>query len=368
VIDEHELVRRAVERLAPPEPAFDRLLHRRDRRRRSERTAALVGIAIFAATVWAVANSEPRRTTQPAVPRPTTVRVPEPVPEATYPGPVGLTRLPSPGSTPSSPTTGQLVLHFGFAHTAGDPGTFRLNLYEDGRLIWNRLGDGRTRTAKPTGWIEQRLTAEGVDLIRSEVLSTGLFDQDLHFSGGEGLFSGAVEIYDGDHRVVVTWGDIGDLRPDDVETAAPTPEQVTSLKRLDARLLNTAAWLPASAWEDQELLPFVPARFAVCYDTVWDIGLERVLAWFPPRAEDLLRSGGRTYEAFRGGADSPGGIDIWCSHVTTEQARSLARILDDAGSQEIEGEDQLGYVFGGDDLENAQVTMWLHPVLPNDVR
>jgi hypothetical protein len=367
VIDEHELVRRAVERLAPPEPAFDRLLDRRDRRRRNERTAALVGIAVFAATAWAVANSEPRRTVQPAVPRPTTVRVPEPVPEATYPGPVGLTGLPSPGSTPSSPTKGQLVLHFGFAHTAGDPGNFRLNLYEDGRLIWNRLGDGRTRTAKPTGWIEQRLTAEGVDLIRSEVLSTGLFDRDLHFSGGEGLFSGAVEVQDGDLRVLVTWGDVGAIDLDGVERVVPTREQATALRRLDARLLNTAAWLPASAWEDQELRPFVPSMFSICYDTEADIGLEGVLAQFPREADDLLRSWQPTYEAIRGGADSPTGIDIWCSRAPTEQARSLARVLDDARSQEIEGQGELGYVFGGDDPETADVILWFGAVLPHDV-
>lgn len=367
MIDEHELLRRAVDRLAPPEPAFDRLLRRRDRLRRNERAAALAGIAVFAVTAWVVGNSEPRRTVQPAVPRPTMVQVPEPVPEATYPGPVGLTGLPSPGSTPSSPIRGRLVLSFGFAHTAGDPGNFRLNLYEDGRLIWNRLGDPDTRDAQPTGWIEQRLTAAGVDLIRSEVLSTGLFDRDLHFSGGEGLFSGAVEVRDGDRRVLVTWGDVGDIGLDGVERVVATHEQALALKRLDARLLNTAAWLPASAWEDQEFRPFVPSMFAICYHTEEDLNLEGVLARFPRGAEDLLRSWQRTYEAIRGGADSPTGIDIWCSRAPTEDARSLARVFDEARSQEIEGQGELGYVFGGDEPENAVVILWFIPVLPHDV-
>jgi Tol biopolymer transport system component len=55
VIDEREIVRVAVERLAPPEPSYERLLQRRDRKRRNQRiTAGVVGIAIFMAAVWIV--------------------------------------------------------------------------------------------------------------------------------------------------------------------------------------------------------------------------------------------------------------------------------------------------------------------------
>ena len=55
MIDEREIVRRAVEALDPPEPAFERLRHRRDRKRRNQRIAAgVVGIAVFVAAVWIV--------------------------------------------------------------------------------------------------------------------------------------------------------------------------------------------------------------------------------------------------------------------------------------------------------------------------
>jgi hypothetical protein len=57
VIDEREIVRVAVERLAPPEPAYERLVERRDRKRRNQRiTAGVVGIAVFVAAVWIVTS------------------------------------------------------------------------------------------------------------------------------------------------------------------------------------------------------------------------------------------------------------------------------------------------------------------------
>jgi dipeptidyl aminopeptidase/acylaminoacyl peptidase len=86
VIDEREIVRRAVEALDPPEPAFERLLHRRDRKRRNQRIAAgVLGIAVFVAAVWIVTSvGSFDRTHQPAIqPTPT----PEPsltAPEVDY--------------------------------------------------------------------------------------------------------------------------------------------------------------------------------------------------------------------------------------------------------------------------------------------
>jgi len=68
VIDEREIVRVAVERLAPPEPSYERLVQRRDRKRRNQRIAAgVVGIAVFVAAVWIVTTAGSfDRTTTPA--------------------------------------------------------------------------------------------------------------------------------------------------------------------------------------------------------------------------------------------------------------------------------------------------------------
>jgi hypothetical protein len=53
MIDEREIVRVAVERLAPPEPSYERLVQRRDRKRRNQRIAAgVVGIAVFVGLIW----------------------------------------------------------------------------------------------------------------------------------------------------------------------------------------------------------------------------------------------------------------------------------------------------------------------------
>jgi Tol biopolymer transport system component len=53
VIDEREILRRAAETLTPPEPSFDRLMHRRDRVQRNRRVrAGVLGIAVAIAVGW----------------------------------------------------------------------------------------------------------------------------------------------------------------------------------------------------------------------------------------------------------------------------------------------------------------------------
>jgi hypothetical protein len=92
----------------------------------------------------------------------------------------GIIGLPPSGATPSTPKKGELVLGFTFTHTFGDPGRFHASVYADGRLITQRVGDH--------GILERRLTPEGVELVRAEVVSTELVDHDLHLTSGEGLF------------------------------------------------------------------------------------------------------------------------------------------------------------------------------------
>lgn len=58
MIDEHELISRAVEVQAPPEPSFERLLGRRDRKRRNQRIrAGVLGVAIAIAVGWLGVNA-----------------------------------------------------------------------------------------------------------------------------------------------------------------------------------------------------------------------------------------------------------------------------------------------------------------------
>jgi Tol biopolymer transport system component len=110
VIDEREIVRVAVERLAPPEPAYERLVERRDRNRRNKRiTAGVVGIAVFVAAVWIVTSGLSfDRSETPAVPGETGPTVSNcVVTRCTETGPVQPT--PTPPVLIAPPTTGYLI-------------------------------------------------------------------------------------------------------------------------------------------------------------------------------------------------------------------------------------------------------------------
>ena len=76
----------------------------------------------------------------------------------------GFVGLPPVGATPSAPESGELVIQY-WVDTDGPKGTgeARAWVYADGRLITLRRG-----------FLEQRLTPEGVELLRSEIVSTGL--------------------------------------------------------------------------------------------------------------------------------------------------------------------------------------------------
>jgi hypothetical protein len=267
----------------------------------------------------------------------------------------GIIGLAPVGATPSTPKSGELVLDFGFGHTFGDPGRFRVSVYADGRLISERLGDP-SGEGDATGLLEQRLTPKGVELVRAEVISTGLVDHDLHLTSGEGLYFGHIEFRTGDRLVHVTWGNVtwGDVDPD-VARQSPTPEQASALIRLDARLADPASWLPASAWEDPETRAYVPSGYRVCYEGGVGVGLDRVLALLPPAAENMLRAQENTRM-----------FPYWCSELTNEEARALERILDAAGvsgTKDVFGLTYLAPGPGGGATRRFSLTF--NPILPD---
>jgi hypothetical protein len=324
MIEERERYERAFQQFQMPEPAWDRLVDRRDRKRRNKRIAAgVVGIAVFVAAIWIVTTSWSfDRTQRPAVQGGSETGPTETGPSiAPDPGVVGSIGVPPEGATPSTPERGELVLSYW-----SQP--FRMWVYADGRLIWVRHGVfPYGANNRSTGYLEQRLTPEGAELMRSEVISTGLFGRDLDFIGIQGLF-GEIEVRNGDRLVRVAWGDYSN----DSDPTIATAEQASALQRLDVRLADPASWLPASAWEDREIRAYVPSRFSVCYEGMDDaLPASRILASLPPAAEDLLRSTDRT-RAESGPSVDGEGTRYWvqyCSEVTTEQARALAEAFDD---------------------------------------
>lgn len=332
----------------PPEP---------DPPQSSRRIGALVlvaAIALVAIVLGSLVLRQPART--PGSTGPTEPSSPP------HPIGVGLVGLPSEGTPPSTPARGELMLGIGWAHTAGDPGGFSLHLYTDGRVIWQRLG---ARSVPSTGLIEQRLTADGVELVLAEALSTGLFQGDLHLPGTFGSPSGEIVVRDGDRLVRVAWGETGPGIP---PVTVPTPEQVDAIKALDLRLEDLGAWLPASAWEDQEPRPFVPSRYSFCYETEPGVGLDAVLASLPGPAEELLRPLERTHGIFEPPDRSGVGFESWCSIVTTDQARSLAGVLDGADAADLLRRDVFGlrYESGLRDALAPDVTLTIEPALPHE--
>jgi hypothetical protein len=317
--DPRSLLERESRRFAQPDGAFERLVQRRDRKRRNQRIAAgVVGIAVFVAAIWIVTSGgslDHSETSvvpggsgsEPAETGPTETGPTETGPTVTGPGTgstrnpssVGFGGLPPEGATPSKPLRGELVMKdsgFGPLHY--------VNLYADGRLIWTRRVEIPGVSGGPivTRWIEQRLTPEGVELLRSGAVPLG--------GGSE----------------------------------------------------NPAQGLPASAWEDRTLRPYVPSRYKLCFVKGGENGTPSLADLLPTEAQELL-----------GGAEHV--VNTWgCRslEVTTEDVRSLVEILSDAGYELIGDQPEEQPVDGGPggfwmstDIEGGAPYLEFKTVLPD---
>jgi hypothetical protein len=281
----------------------------------------------------------------------------------------------APGSSGASPTaaeSGELVLfYWGRAagnsdYGLGGAGKSRIWVYADGRLIFLReasIPEGANRLS--TGFLEQRLTHEGVELLRSETLSTGLLGDDEVAPGSQPVpFGMLIAVRDGDRLVRVS--------------------RVSELERLVARVTDPASWLPASAWADREISAYVPSRYAVCFGKglpPQPIDPSRLWSALPARAASLLRakewSKQAPYEApydvlrrepkVRGDERPPGGL--YCSDATTEEARALAEALRDGGLEQggpaFDRAFQLSYTFDVPGSTGEKAGISFEPYLPH---
>ena len=351
MIEEREIVQHAIERLTPPEPTFERLLRRRDRKNRNRRiAAAAVAIAVLLVPVLVWAEEWSDRITTPA----------DGSTGASLPTVQGIRGLPPKGATPSMPARGENVLHFWFGHTPGDAGRFSLYLYADGRVIVQRLEGGPEVSSH--GYLEQRLTPEGVDLVLAEVLSTGLLDRDGALEGAQhGLEYGGIVVRSGDRPVQLVWG-AADFEEGSAPAAlAPTPEQVSAIEGLDSRL-EYLSWLPASAWEDPDVKAFVASRYSACFMYTGPAQLHRagVLNLLPALVGDMIRPLD-VIQSYPGGygASRP----FWCSIMSTEQARELVAIAEEPGIPTL-GEDGLSWQYQSVGQGGGVVDLTLAPSLP----
>jgi hypothetical protein len=281
---------------------------------------------------------------------------------------IGLAPL---GARPSTPESGELEIFYWVERGAPgevQEGRSRNWVYADGRLISDRSS---------SGLLEQRLSPEGLELLRSEILSTGQFSHEPppppppppcpkgESSGDNGCappqpLPPRGEPLETPFGITIEVRDVGRLSRVD---------RASDLYRLEERLTNPGSWLPASAWVDREIRAYVPTTYAVCYGG-WPpdqpIEPSRLLTLLPPAAEDLL--GAKDTTRKEGLFGSPGDFHVvvdHCSDVTNEEAHMLAQVFDDAGFEPFMPGSRLGYRFEtpGSNEKNAQI--YFEPYLPH---
>jgi len=262
----------------------------------------------------------------------------------------GFVGLPPEGATPSSPESSDLV-----AQWMG--GNVRTWVYADGRIIWDyRVWHGTGRISEganefTSGYLEQRLAPEGVELVRAaarELIdrSRSLVEEipiqdDAWFGRHHPRFAlfvpndfvsggGVVALPDGDRSARLLW--TNETKASPFQGTQATPEQLSALRRLAALFTDPASVLPSSAWAVRKVRAYVPSHYAVCIDTSPPKDASELLSLLPVRAAELLRNKTQTRSA--GGTEAiddgtvletPGVID--CYKVDAKDAREVADAL-----------------------------------------
>jgi hypothetical protein len=206
-----------------------------------------------------------------------------------------------PEGAPTTPDVGELVASVAHSGPGGDGTAYYV--YADGRLIrMYTQADGRN------GFVEQRLTPEGVERVRSAFLASDLFEGNAtpsNVSDCSGICA-----RDNDGRFLIV--------PGSLSTMAQAAELVASLRTLDTTL-------PETAWVARRVRTYVPARIVVCLQTFAAIpdraigvplDLSAVVPTFPSRVAQLLQG-----RAPIGTLPNP---DPACFETTLDEARTVA--------------------------------------------
>jgi hypothetical protein len=237
--------------------------------------------------------------------------------------PVGpIIGLPPEKATPSTPDTGELVLRYIGRPQSGPP--WRLTqVYADGRLITGVEATAAWRLAGGDDVVEQRLTAMGVDLMRSAVLSATTLDPDL------------VSEYDSEEKVSSGGGPGNEWGILQARTGGQLFQVGWTDPSLPGRIVDPGAWLPPQAWLNKQAVPYIASRFAVCVDS------DEMSPPYPASPTNDSRHAAEAFEQIpenvrglirsRAIADVPARADARCLfEVTTDDARGIAAALDEA--------------------------------------
>jgi hypothetical protein len=248
----------------------------------------------------------------------------------------------------STPTTARLLI--GLRPTP----TTIWNVYAGGRIIsqkWTSSGDAmvvpKGARRLDTGYVQQRLTRQGVQLLRSKILATGLFEQNLRLDlGGHHLWVNHA-VRRGDRMVMVEGVSSPDPSWNEHFTKA-TPAQIHALAWIEKLVADPARWLPASAWADRQIRAFVPARYMIAVDRSYP-DLSKLPA---PARKALVR-----YKGLRRHG---------CHILTTGQARALLQAFAKAGISPSSNH-ALSIEFYLAGLRHLPSDLHLHPALPDDL-
>ncbi|HET7236956.1 MAG TPA: hypothetical protein VFK59_11060 [Actinomycetota bacterium] len=364
------LVREALARHEAEIPVTDPLEVRgvaaRARRRqvRNLLGAGLLAIAILFGAVsgiGAILRAEDRRPAIHPTPTPSVPSDPQPAPIA----------FPAAGVAPSEPVLGEPVIAFYSEDVtqASLPAPdhwerLAIEIYADGRMVWSRCAEElETLGAEPdpsvpqgcvpapglddigvvnTGWVEQRLTPEAVELLRTELLDTGLFKPDWYSvtPNSTNLLDWMfIDVRDGDR--------IRSVRVDyqSIDFNPPTAHQLAGLEHMQEIFLDLERWFPETAWMQREVTPFVPPSYSF-----WS-------KRGPEKA--LLRDAASGLEIVKlEPADLPAPADRFltregCDVVTLDEARAILEGFEAAGitrSTEMSSADIIAFlVLDGED-------------------
>jgi len=296
----------------------------------------------------------------------------------------GFIGLPPVGARSSTPERGELEIFYWVNWAAnGTEGRTRGWVYADGRLI--RLGapaTGKSANTLSTGFLEQRLTPEGVELLRSEILSTGEFGYEPIPPAppppcplGQSPSERTKAIASGDCQLPTP--------PPDPDKPLTIPffttvevadhgrlvrvDRAREYFRLEARLSNPASWLPESAWVDRDIRAYVSSKYAVCY-SAWppdqEVERSRLLALLPPAVRDILSDAPLRQGPLFGGPGNFRPSYEFCSDLTTEDARAIAVALEDAGLKRAGGA-RMRYRIEAPDMNPGEASVYFEPYLPH---
>jgi hypothetical protein len=230
---------------------------------------------------------------------------------------IGFIGLPPPEATPSTAATTTLVASYRLPRR-GDGPFYRGAgyLYADGRLVWIEYLE---KPPQSTGYLQQWLTETGIDLV-----DEAAFDM--------------TEV------------------PDRLEVS---------------RLVDV---LPASAWRDSTIRPYVPRAFGVCLfiaDAEDPFRAGTPTAPFADRLEWLPREASRILSGNVAPARSVSYENVveYCRNLSVEDARALDAALRDGELQQDawRGSSLLNYYLDidGDGPETWLLHVWFEPVLPD---